>query len=359
VAKEQALSSAAVRLARRLRSLREEEVPSLTQRAQHLTQQDLAQALGDGKQLSVATISMWESGARVPTRARLTAYARLFCTPRSFAGDRPRLLKQGELDHDEMERFVELESELLDLRNAAVVGDARSVDRPEHVLRFNDGAPVTIVCADVPKDQWPPYADPRHRNFVRSSSFADLDALLDLFGYLRAENPSASVRIRAARDLKAEEVTDNLILLGGVVWNEATRMFAAQIDLPVQQDASREDIFLVTDDGPREFGPTLDDGVVVEDVGLFARAPNPRAPTQSVTFCNGVTTRGVRGAVQCFTDPNLQGPNEQYAHKRFSGHTSWGLLMRIGVLNGEPLTPDLRRDETRLYEWPGKKAGPA
>jgi transcriptional regulator with XRE-family HTH domain len=349
----QEASAATGRLAQRLRSLREQEPSRLTQEPRHLTQQDLARALGGHKQLSGATISMWENGTRIPTEDRLRAYALFFSTARSFSGNHPKLLERSDLRGEELERLHELESELLDLREAALVGDVPAPGQADHILYFPDGALVTIVCADVPEGEQPRHADPTDLNFVRASSFADLDALLDLYGYLRAENPSANVRIRAARDLKAEEVTDHLVLLGGVIWNEATRRFADQIQLPVEQDPAGDDIFVVaTDDERREFRPRLEDGVLQEDFGLFARAPNPQAPNHSVTFCNGVTTRGVRGAVQCFTDPNLRGPNEQYAAERFSGLSTWGLLMRVEVLNGEPLTPDLSKDETRVFEWP-------
>ena len=349
---------ASAALAQRLRSLRESEPSRLTGQSRQLTQQDLGRALGAPAPLSVSTISMWEKGSRTPTNDRLVAYARLFCTARSFSDDVPRLLPRSELHDDELERLRELESELLQLRAAAVVGDSPAPSQPDHLLHFDGAASVTIVCADVPKDEWPSHAFPEHRNFVRAAAFADLDALLELFGYLRAENPTTNVRIRAADDLKVEEVTDHLVLLGGVVWNEWTRLFAEQIGLPVEQDTRKNDNFLVTTDkGQRELGPVLEGGVLKWDVGLFARAPNPQAPSHSVTFCNGVTTRGVRGAVQCFTDPNLRGPNERYVAERFADVPAWGLLMRVEIMNGESLTPDLSNNETRIFEWPPSQAG--
>jgi transcriptional regulator with XRE-family HTH domain len=349
--------SAALRLGQRLRALRE-------QAPFRLTQKKLARVL-EG---SPSMISMEENGARLPSPARLSTYARLFCTPRSVAEDGLRLLPDAELTEDEMGRLHELEQDLLRLREAASTEEsAQSSDADEswRIWRFTDGAPITIVCADVPEDDVPAemrpaYWDPRNRNYVRAASFADLDALLDLFGHLRAENPETTVRIRARDELGREEMAGHLALVGGVAWNVFTKELSARLRLPVRQlPPERGDVFVTrADTKPEEFGPRLDDeGLLIEDVGLFARAPNPQNPAGTLTICSGVTTRGVRGAVLCFADPtlrDLRDQNERFIAERFAGCSSYGFLMRVDVLpsgHGQPSTPDLSKDETRLLEW--------
>lgn len=339
-------ASAASRLGERLRALREQAPSSLTQR-------ELAGVLGG----SASRISMEENGERLPSSARLARYARLFCTTRSFTDDGLRLLPDTELTEQEIEQLRQLEHELLELRMA----DPLESGQPARIWRFTDGAPITIVCADVPKEQRPTYSDPRDLNYVRAASFADLDALLDLFGHLRAENPATTVRIRATVELSREEMGGHLVLLGGVAWNVYTKQLSAQIRLPVRQLPERGDVFVTKTD--EEFGAKLDDeGLLVEDVGLFARAPNPKDPAGTLTFCGGVTTRGVRGAVLCFADPTLRDlreQNQRFIAERFAGHTSYGFLVKVEVLpfgNGEPTTPDLTKEETRLLEWPQVRA---
>ena len=102
------------RLAERLRDLREREFAPLTQRV-------LARALGGSEPLSIATVSLWEKPGsdRLPPPQRLRAYARLFCTSRSFASVAPRLLRDDELTDAERARETELYEELLDLRQRA------------------------------------------------------------------------------------------------------------------------------------------------------------------------------------------------------------------------------------------------
>ena len=132
-----------VRLAERLRDLRESAPISLTQ-------SDLGQALADAKgaAVSAAAVSSWEnpSSGRLVPLSRLDAYARLFCTPRSFEGG-VRLLTDTELTADERDALAELKEELVGLRDAAAApqgapaGDARSM------WHFPDGSRITLVCS--------------------------------------------------------------------------------------------------------------------------------------------------------------------------------------------------------------------
>jgi transcriptional regulator with XRE-family HTH domain len=334
------------RLSERLRAMRE-EVPGLTQ-------EDLAGVFG-GK---VSMVSMYETARRIPPERRLTAYARLFATTRSFAQAPPQLIAPEDLTDEENQRFQELERELLGLRSEARKTDdgLRSSLGPSRVFLFNGGAPITVVCADVPVEQRPSHASFKDLNYVRAASFADLDAVLDIFGHLRAENPAEDVRIRAAGELKKEEMSGHLVLIGGSVFNEATEWLSDRAGLPVKQRrVEGEEIFVVESD-PEEHEFRIergDDDLLVEDVGLFARTPNPQDPKYTLTICSGITTRGVRGAVQCFADSGLRGRNERYIASRFRDRTSFGLLFKVAVLpmSGESLAPDLSKDETRLLEW--------
>ena len=62
-----------------------------------------------------ATVSLWEKPGsdRLPPPPRLAAYARLFCTSRSFTSGTPRLLRDEELTEQERRREAELYDELL------------------------------------------------------------------------------------------------------------------------------------------------------------------------------------------------------------------------------------------------------
>jgi hypothetical protein len=48
----------------------------------------------------------------------------------------------------------------------------------------------------------------------------------------------------------------------------------------------------------------------------------------------------------------LRDRNEAYLASRFGGSTQFGLLMRVSVMQGTTLTPDLNNPHTRIFEWP-------
>jgi hypothetical protein len=339
----------AIRLAERLRDLREgAPVP--------LTQTDLGHALGGAKgTVGPAAVSSWEnaqSGRLVPA-SRLDAYARLFCTPRSFEGG-VRLLTEGELTPDERGAFAELKEELVSLRDSAVVREPAPVGVPQSMWHFPDGSPITLVCSRLPADRRPASSDPDSLNYVRFSDLADLDALIEIYGAIRAYNPTSRVVIMPAQDLRQRDVANHLVLIGGLAWETVNPWFSRIFPIPIQagDPADRGAIVVRNpDDGELEFRYRMDGDVLVEDVGFFARGENPSAPKRTLTICGGITTRGVLGAARCFVDWEMRELNEQYLFPRFPEGSTYCVVMRVPVLNRDPLTPDLSKKENRLFEW--------
>jgi hypothetical protein len=340
----------AIRLAERLRDLREgAPVP--------LTQTDLGNALGGVKgTVGPAAVSSWEnpqSGRLVPA-FRLDAYARLFCTPRSFEGG-VHLLTEGELTPDERSRLAELKQELVGLRDTAVgpreptsFGSARSM------WHFPDGSRITLVSSRLPPGRRPLSSDPDSLNYVRFSELADLDALIEIYGAIRAYNPTSRVVIVPAQDLRQRDVANHVVLIGGLTWETVSPLFSRIFPIPIApQDPAERGAIVVRDPGggEREFEYQMDGNELIEDVGFFARGENPSAPRRTLTICGGVTTRGVLGAARCFIDWEMRERNEQYLFPRFPEGSAYCIVMRVPVLNRDPLTPDLSKKENRLFEW--------
>jgi transcriptional regulator with XRE-family HTH domain len=350
----QTLSSGSAALARRLRELREERWPDVV-----LTQATMAEALGG---LAVSTISSWESSnsPTAPPRRRLAAYATFFATRRSVEGGRCRVLAEQELEDAERTERNRLLTELLALRDAPPNAPAAVEDSPgmRRTWQFPDGAPIRLVCGKLPDEVLSPLTSPAKPNHVDLLAYADLDALVELFGHIRAENPTSDVRFKLAADLVADDLSGHVVLLGGLGWNQATMWFAQRINLPVRQveDPRIKDgeIFELTRGREKErIYPVQDEALgLTEDVGLLVRTPNPSNTVRTLTICNGVFGRGVLGAVRSLTDLQLRDQNEAYLASRFGGSPPFGLLMRVSVMQGTTLTPDLSNPHTRLFEWP-------
>ncbi|WP_238412575.1 XRE family transcriptional regulator [Saccharothrix deserti] len=352
-------------LAHRLRALREEHWPDVT-----ITQSDLAQAFSADKPASVPLLSSWESRSKpkTPPLHRLVAYATFFATKRSVEQRPYRLIPPDELTPDELRHREELLNELTDLRAAAEQRDTGTPPLQDRANRgfwyFDDRHVITIVVAQLPPDMRAqmPYADPTQPDYVELYTYADLDALIELHGHIRALNPNSQVNFRIASDLVPDDYTTHLVLLGGVDWNVLTRELLKRVDMPVTQvarhDESESGGFVVhtEDDEERLYAPKLakirGNEILQEDVAHFYRGINPFNHKRTVTICNGMYGRGTLGVVRALTDGRFRDRNAEYLKQRFPGLDSYSILTRVQVVNGQVVTPDWNLSESRLFEWP-------
>ena len=158
-----------------------------------------------------------------------------------------------------------------------------------------------------------------------------------------------------------------MILLGGIGWNEGTRYVGDVLgQVPVSQidvtDLPGGDIFQVeAADGVKSFYYPESEELgerkeLVADVAYVARLRNPFQFDRTLTICNGIHSRGVLGAVRCFTDATVREHNEKYLAERFP-EGEFAILLQVRVVGNETMSPDLRDPEARLYEWEPKYGG--
>jgi len=349
---------AATNLARRLRQLRQQHWSDV-----RLTQKTLAKAFTTVEEpLSPATVSSWESSTspKLPPRHRLLVYARFFATRRSVEGKTPQLLPFKALAPDERAEYEKLETELLKLRSLVAEDPADEDIGFSRSWHFTDDGRVTLVCAELPRDQTGPLATPSNPNYTELQAFADVDALVELHGHVRAENPRRNVHFKVPSKVDHDDLTGHIILIGGVVWNAITGRMSNLANLPIRQvehsDLDSGEIFLArVGDGEKEFWPqwTEDEPrLLSEDVGLLVRVPNPLNSSRTLTICNGIHSRGVYGAVRSLTDTQLRDANLRYIAANFGNSKSFAILMSVKIVNNETITPDFNGEGVVLYQWP-------
>lgn len=356
----------AARLARRLRALRTSHWPEL-----HITQAQLAAALAGSGKLSVPSISSWEKPANpaLPPVDRLAAYATFFATARSVEHRPYRLLDLAELTADESAERERLLTELTGLHEAAKSGAPASSSTlaKDSVLRFPPGENIVLVCARLPAElrETMPEPDPASPDHIDLYDFADIDALMELYGRLSALNPDSLIQRVLPDNLTPDHYRRHLIVLGGVDWNPAIRDLIERTSAPIRQlprdDETSELGGFEVDDavGAANESPTFEpqlldiDGQsqVAEDVAQIYYGPNPYFPGRTVMSFNGQFTRGTLGAVRALTDPQLRDQNETYLREQFGDELEWSLLTKVVIVEGQPITPAWSFDETRLYEW--------
>ena len=348
---------ALLELVLRLRFLRTDHWPD-----GKLTQGSLARALaGDGK-LSPAAVASWESTTtpKLPPRERVEAYAQFFATRRSL-GPEPALVPVDSFTPEERAAHQELLADLLRLHSAARGGPA--AEAPTVVRRswhFTDAGPLTLVCAQLPAAEASPLARRGNPNYTKLAGLADLDAMVELHGHIRAENSGMGVYFKPAPEVEADDLSGHVVIIGGIAWNNVTRRLIDLSKLPVRQQEEpgldTGEIFVTkSDSGQRKYLPewSVETGELIEDVGLLVRMTNPLNSNRTLTMCNGIHSRGVLGAVRTLTDAMLRESNEKYIAQNFP-ENQFGIVMRVRVIGGETLTPDFSTAGTVLYQWPAK-----
>ena len=167
------------------------------------------------------------------------------------------------------------------------------------------------------------------------------------------------MHFKTPRDVEPDELTGHLILLGGVVWNEITGRLSEMAKLPIRQvkdpPLDSGEIFVADVEGEEsQFWPKWADEskkVLMEDVGLLARVPNPLNASRTLTICNGIHSRGVYGAVRSLTDAELRDGNERYISTNFGDAQSFAILMSVKVIKNKAMTPDFNSPDVVLYKW--------
>lgn len=306
------------------------------------TQKEVADALG----LGVSSISAYEKGALLPPR-RLEDYATFFAVRRSRGdGEVPGQL--GELSDPERSDRATLLRELRGLVTAQ--------DEPADLWTFPPGEPIVILCGRL-DNMTHPYSTVRDPNFTDLLTFADLDALIELHGHIRMRNPDSHVRfVRADRVTSADTIASHVVILGGPGLNDGLVQMLDGTGLPVSQeehpDVTNGEVFYGAGDEP-ELPQFAGRGTprLTGDVGLFARLVNPYDSSRTLTWCSGIYSRGVLGAVRLLTDAERRDRNGTYLAERFGPATQFAILARVRVAFGAAITPVLHDDDVRLYEW--------
>jgi hypothetical protein len=271
---------------------------------------------------------------------------------------------------------------------------------------FPDGQTITILCTplsdrqlgygrggDLPEGAAPitAYSRPSHPNHNEMLRNGDMDALVELVGHIRAENPSAEVRWQTYNRVRdSDDLTGHLVILGGSDYvagtvpspDDPVDWFIRRLELPVSTrisasgDPEFDTEFVVTtsDDGEPEYGgtqeetyqprflrqgsepdsPRVTDGGVPTleyDLALIARRANPLNVSARITICAGIFSRGTYGAVRAFTDANLRARNERYLERHFPNTNKFWILFRVPVYSGaRTITPDFERAYHRVRD---------
>ncbi len=339
----------------------------------------VARALG----VSSQQVSNWEAGKQRPPRERIEAYATVFATPRSFPahGD-PVMITPSSLTPQEQERRELLLAEMLAIATPAEPepeGAAAAAAPSAAFWRFphDDRRIVIIASKQLPGaistvDE----ADPRHPDHQRSLLMADPDAVTEVYAAIRAYNPNSMIDIILSDQVREDDFSGHVIIIGGATVNRYTQWMSDRMGLPVASEVMtdlRERQFNVTPpansaavpstaeiaaDGHWQFRADLAQDLTIHtrtpsrvprlkrDVALIARRPNPENTQTTVTLLYGLYARGTYGAARVFTDRALSEQNEAFLDGVPLDRNKFWLLFWVNCDRLAPTPADATTDLT-------------
>lgn len=192
-----------------------------------------------GRQLPRSTLAAVLAGDRPPRREVLLALLRVLGVPDS---EIPGWVAGWERVVDRRDQMVAAPTDRVDteVTRTRIVGYPLNEDSvKDSVWRFSRDYPVTLVCSGLPPSlrERMPYADPTDPDYAELLTYGDPDALLHLYGHVRALNPQLEVRFSTTRGLRSDDYETHLAILGGTDFNALTRHVLSS--LPIQMPPRR------------------------------------------------------------------------------------------------------------------------
>ena len=221
---------------------------------------------------------------------------------------------------------------------------------------------IWVVC---PQDHDPSeYADRLSPDYTYLDNLGDQDALLELMVFLSRHYPNATIEHFHSGNLPRGHTSDNLVVVGGPgstsdLSNGVCKEMMEAIRSPVSYSDDCEQMTVITGkDGPLKLRAEYDAGTgsgtagqrrIREDVGYFARFPNPLNEESMVVLVNGIHTMGVLGGGQSLQRaPGRPLPNFHTVLKRGASSTGFECYFKVPVLSGQVRVPSLRSEHVFL-----------
>ncbi len=217
---------------------------------------------------------------------------------------------------------------------------------------------IWVVC---PQDHAPSeYADRSSPDYTYLDNLGDQDALLELMVFLSRHYPNATIGHFNSSDLPDGHTSGNLVVVGGPgstadIGNSVCAEMMRAIRSRVSYSDDCEQMTVGTGKGtPLELRAKSRDGLGIstagqrrirEDIGYFARFPNPLNGESTVVLVNGIHTTGVLGAARAFSERREALPNFHTVLRKRESSTGFECYFKVPVLSGDVRVPSVGIDQ--------------
>ena len=217
---------------------------------------------------------------------------------------------------------------------------------------------IWVVC---PQDHHPSeYADRASSDYTYLDNLGDQDALLELMVFLSRHYPNATIEHFSSGDLPRGHTSGNLVVVGGPgstsdIGNSVCKEMMEAINSRVSYSDDCEHMTVTRGkEASRELsaeyrgGASSDNATqprIREDIGYFARFPNPLNKESRVVLVNGIHTTGVLGAARAFSERRDALPNFHTVLRKGTNSTGFECYFKVHVLSGNVRVPSVGIDD--------------
>ena len=231
----------------------------------------------------------------------------------------------------------------------------------ELIFRFwfpRETSTIWVVC---PQDHYPSeYADRSSPDYTYLDNLGDQDALLELMVFLSRHYPSATIQHFSSGNLPTGHTSGNLVVLGGPgstsdIGNSVCKEMMEAIHSRISYSDDCEQMTVIMgEDAPLELraeyrgepgSGATGQGRIREDVGYFARFPNPLNEVSTVVLVNGIHTTGVLGAARAFSERREALSNFDTVLRMGASSAGFECYFKVPVLSGDVRVPSLESEQ--------------
>ena len=231
----------------------------------------------------------------------------------------------------------------------------------ELIFRFwfpRETSTIWVVC---PQDHDPSeYADRSSPDYTYLDNLGDQDALFELMVFLSRHYPNATIEHFNSGDLPEGHTSGNLVVVGGPgstsdIGNSVCTEMMEAINSRVSYADDCEQMTVALEAGEElilgaEYRDGPDNGTatprqILEDIGYFARFPNPLNKESTVILVNGIHTRGVLGAARAFSERRDALPNFHTVLVAGANSNGFECYFKVRVLSRNVQVPSVGTEQ--------------
>lgn len=245
---------------------------------------------------------------------------------------------------------------LYDITLTVLLSDSRSPyqDILRHFWMGHSESEVVIIGGENLQAQSPSKVD--YTYYVQSG---DVIALVEAPVNVALLNNKINTISTSSSHINGEDLTKNLICIGGPRSNEITRRILEKLDLPwdfefenIRGNKNKSIIRMANEE---RLKAEIEGNHVKTDYCMIISGPNPFNPYSKFSLFAGLYTFGVLGGVRAIS-PKLLTSNVLHnintiIEKKWSGREIIQIVSKIDVINGEVVTPHINIKDVEVLKY--------